>query len=126
MSISENQSIIGRDDINDLEAILSVSNTDIDATISTVKDNAEAIFTWDYEKGERPKLNRLYEKAKTSMWNGETDLPWDTEVDQEQVVLNNVAQAGMGFAEGMDLTGTPFEKWTEKEWIQVGIESQNW
>jgi hypothetical protein len=26
----------------------------------------------------------------------------------------------------MDLTGTPFEKWTEKEWIQVGIESQNW
>ncbi|MFL6204911.1 MAG: ferritin-like domain-containing protein, partial [Acidimicrobiales bacterium] len=32
----------------------------------------------------------------------------------------------MGFGEGMDLTGTPFEKWTEKEWIQVGIESQNW
>ena len=26
----------------------------------------------------------------------------------------------------MDLTGTPFEKWGDKEWIQLGIESQNW
>ena len=26
----------------------------------------------------------------------------------------------------MDLTGTPFEKWAEKEFIQMGIESQNW
>jgi hypothetical protein len=121
-----NEELIGRSDINDLEAILSVTNTERDAVIHTVRSNYDTIFTWDYEKGARPKLNRLYEKAKTSMWNGETDLPWDTEVDQEQVVLNNVAAAGMGFGEGMDLTGTPFEKWTDKEWIQVGIESQNW
>jgi hypothetical protein len=121
-----NEEIIGRSDINDLEAILAVTNTERDAVIHTVRSNYDTIFTWDYEKGHRPKLNRLYEKAKTSMWNGETDLPWDTEVDQEQVVMNNVAAAGMGFGEGMDLTGTPFEKWTEKEWIQVGIESQNW
>src|SRR3546814_8978361 len=26
----------------------------------------------------------------------------------------------------MDLAGTPFEKWGEKEWLQVGVESQNW
>jgi hypothetical protein len=26
----------------------------------------------------------------------------------------------------MDLTGTPFAKWTDKEWIRLGIESQNW
>jgi hypothetical protein len=121
-----NEELIGRSEINDLEAILAVTNTERDAVIHTVTSNYDTIFTWDYEKGHRPKLNRLYEKAKTSMWNGETDLPWDTEVDQEQVVLNNVANAGMGFGEGMDLTGTPFEKWTEKEWIQVGIESQNW
>ena len=125
MTISENQSIIGRDDINDLEAILAVSNTDIHATISTVKDNADAIFTWDYEKGARPKLNRLYEKAKTSMWNGETDLPWDTVVDQEQVVMAN-AQGNIGPDSGIDVSGTPMAKWTEKEWIQFGVESQNW
>ncbi|MDQ1444676.1 MAG: hypothetical protein QOI20_1140 [Acidimicrobiaceae bacterium] len=119
------EELIGRADINDLEAILSVTNTDVNEAIHTVKDNAEAIFTWDYQKGARPKLNRLYEKAKGSMWNGETDLPWDTEVDQEAVVLANAAQMG-GIAAGMDLAGTPFEKWDEKQWIQLGCESQNW
>ena len=88
-ALRDNAAIIGRDDINDLEAILAISNTDIHASISAVKDNADAIFTWDYEKGQRPKLNRLYEKAKTAMWNGETDLPWDTAVDPEQVVVAN-------------------------------------
>ncbi|MGI8663922.1 MAG: ferritin-like domain-containing protein [Acidimicrobiales bacterium] len=123
--MSTNEELIGRADINDLEAILSISNTDRDAVIHNVSDNAEAIFTWDYEKGSRPALNRLYEKAKTSQWNGETDLPWETEVDQEAVVLANAA-ANNGIDEGMDLTGTPFAKWSEKEWIQLGIESQNW
>jgi hypothetical protein len=120
---TSNYDLIGRDDINDLEAILSISNQDVNATISTVKDNADAIFTWDYEKGARPKLNRLYEKAKNSMWNGETDLPWDTEVDQEAVVLAN---AGNNVNPNMDVSGTPFAKWTDKEWVQFGIESQNW
>ncbi len=123
--LSSNKDLIGREDINDLEAILAISNTDIDATISAVKDNAEAIFTWDYEKGARPKLNRLYEKAKSSMWNGETDLPWDTDVDQEAVVMAN-ANGNIGPESGIDISGTPMEKWSEKEWIQFGIESQNW
>src|ERR687893_1099703 len=85
---SANAEIIGRDEINDLEAILSVSNTDVDEAIHTVKDNADAIFTWDYEKGSRPALNKLYEKAKTAQWNGETDLPWDTEVDALEVAMS--------------------------------------
>jgi hypothetical protein len=124
--MSTNEELIGRADIDDLEAILSVTNTDAEATIHAVTDNADAIFTWDYEKGARPALNRLYEKAKTSQWNGETDLPWDTEVDQEAVVVNNaIAQSG-GIGADMDVTGTPFEKWTEKEWITLGVESQNW
>ncbi|HVM54687.1 MAG TPA: ferritin-like domain-containing protein [Acidimicrobiales bacterium] len=122
---STNEELIGRSDINDLEAILSVTNKDVDALVSHVKSNYDTIFTWDYEKGARPKLNRLYEKAKTAQWNGETDLPWETEVDQEQVVLANAAQAG-GVGAGMDVSGTPFERWTDKEWVQLGIESQNW
>ena len=119
------QDLIGRDDMNDLEAILSITNRDIDSAISAVKDNAEAIFTWDYEKGARPKLSRLYEKSKNSMWNGETDLPWDTIVDQEQVVMAN-AGGNIGLESGIDLTGTPFAKWGDKEWVQFGVESQNW
>ncbi|MEI7886550.1 MAG: ferritin-like domain-containing protein [Actinomycetes bacterium] len=127
MSIAEertNQEMIGREDVNDIEAILAITNTDRDAAISVVQDNSDAIFTWDYEKGARPSLEKLYEKAKHSMWDGEKDLPWETEVDQEMVVLANADMNG-GLLE-FDVAGTPFEKWTDKEWIQVGIESQNW
>jgi len=122
------EQLIGRDDINDLEAILSVSNSDMTSTISAVADHADAIFTWNYEKGERPALNKLYEKAKVSMWNGETDLPWDTEVDPEEVVINNMLaqdSQGMGMAE-FDIAGTPFEKWDDKQWLELGVESNNW
>ena len=125
IEMGSNIQLIGRENINDLEAILSVTNTDREAVVHNVRSEYDTIFTWDYEKGARPKLNRLYEKAKTAMWNGETDLPWDTEVDQEAVVLANAAQQG-GIAQGMDVTGTPFAKWGDKEWIQLGIESQNW
>ena len=124
--MSTNEEIIDRADINDLEAILSVSNTALDEVVHHVESHYDTIFTWDYEKGARPKLNRLYEKAKTSMWNGETDLPWETPVDQEAVVLANAMSNGGGLTGGMDLTGTPFEKWGDKEWIQLGVESQNW
>jgi hypothetical protein len=97
--------------------------------VHAVEDNADAIFTWDYEKGHRPALNRLYEKAKTSQWNGETDLPWDTDVDQEAVVVNNAMTNMGGLMMGIDesvIAGTPFEKWGPDEWIKVGVETQNW
>ncbi|MGI8757631.1 MAG: ferritin-like domain-containing protein [Acidimicrobiales bacterium] len=121
--MSSNEAIIGRADLNDLEAILAISNTDRDASIQTVKDNADAIFTWDYEKGQRPALNKLYEKAKVSMWNGETDLPWDTEVDLDEVARSNAQMAGF---DHLDLARTPFAKWGDKEWNELGLEFQNW
>jgi hypothetical protein len=124
--MSTNEVLIGRAAVDDLEAILSVSNTAIDETVHHVESHFDTIFTWDYEKGARPKLNRLYEKAKSSMWNGETDLPWETPVDQEAVVMANALSNGAGLGGGMDLTGTPFAKWTEKEWLRLGVESQNW
>ncbi|MBU6215327.1 MAG: ferritin-like domain-containing protein [Acidobacteria bacterium] len=126
--MSTNEELIGRADVNDLEAILAITNSDRDEVISTVRQNSDAIFTWDYTKGARPSLDKLYEKAKVSMWNGETDLPWDTPVDQEQLVVINAEQNaadGMGLAD-FDVSGTPFEAWTVDQWIQLGIESQNW
>ena len=122
--MSTNEEIIGRAEIDDLEAILAISAADVDEAIRTVQDNADAIFTWDYEKGRRPALEKLYEKSKVSMWNGETDLPWDTVVDQEQVARDN--QALNGGLEAIDLAGTPFERWDEKQWLQLGMEFQNW
>ncbi|HWS47720.1 MAG TPA: ferritin-like domain-containing protein [Acidimicrobiia bacterium] len=124
--MSTNQDIIGRDEINDLEAILSVTNTDVDAVAHTVGANLDAIFTWDYERS-RPPLVKLYEKAKASQWNVTTDLDWSIPVDQEQVALNNMAREDVKFfGEGIDLAGTPFAKWTEQEWVQLAIEGQNW
>jgi hypothetical protein len=117
--------IIGRDDINDLEAILSVVNTDSDEVLHAVHSNYDTIFTWDYEKGQRPKLDKLYEKAKSAQWNAQTDLPWDTEVNQEELVVANAVANG-GFNESVDVSGTSLERWSEKEWIEFGVQSQNW
>lgn len=126
--ISTNQQMIGRQEVNDITAILEVTNTDVDEVVHAVTDHADAIFTWDYAKGARPALDKLYEKAKKAQWNGQTDLPWETEVDQEQVVIANQMQfnGGNGAMPEFEVGGTPFELWTEKEWIQLGIESQNW
>jgi len=126
MSVDEyasNKDLIGRDEVNDLEAILAVTNTDVHEAIHAVQDNADAIFTWDYEKGKRPALNKLYEKAKHSQWNGETDLPWDTEVD----LLKNAELQRIQFADmRADLTGSPFEHFTDDQFNEFSIESDNW
>ena len=117
--------LLGREDVDDLESILGITNTEADAVIHTVQSNPEAIFTWDYERS-RPALIKLYEKAKTSQWNGATDLDWSIDVDQEAVVVANAGVNPSDFGQGLDLADTPFANFGEKEWIQLGIESQNW
>ena len=121
---STNADIIGRDEINDLAAILEVVNHDVDEVTHVVKDNADALFTWDYSLA-RPALRRLYEKAKTGQWNATTDLPWETDVDQEKMVAETQALIGTGFDEAVYI-GTPVEKWAEKEWLEFGVQQQNW
>ncbi len=124
--MTTNNELIGRDEINDLEAILSVSNTDVDAKDHNVGANFDAVFTWDYERS-RPALGKLYEKAKTSQWNVTTDLDWSTPVDQEALALNEMKREDVQFfGDNVDLSGTPFAKWTEKEWVELAIEGQNW
>ena len=125
---TDTSAIIGRDDVNDIAAILEIVNTDRDEVIHAVTDNADAIFTWDYTKGARPALEKLYEKAKVSQWNGETDLPWHLDVDIESVVVNNFVQNsadGVGLVD-FDVTGTPFAKWGDKEWLDLGVQSNIW
>jgi hypothetical protein len=121
----DNKELIGRDDVDDIEAILAITNTAADELSHEVTANAQAVFTWDYEQT-RAKLHKLYEKAKTSQWNGTTDLPWDTDVDQEEVVKANQAANSYLYQEGMDVKGTPFENWGDKEWVDFGVQSQNW
>jgi hypothetical protein len=125
--LNTDMDIIDRAGVNDLEAILAVSNVDIDETIHAVKDNADAIFTWDYEKGARPALNKLYEKAKHAQWNGETDLDWSIDVDPTQVLIGLEGSNAAGpFAAIAAIEDSPFAKFGMKEWQQLAVESLNW
>ncbi len=42
------------EDPNNIDNILLQTNTDRDAVITTVTNNADTIFTWDYEKALDP------------------------------------------------------------------------
>ncbi len=109
------------------EELLAVTNTDVDATIRTVENNADTIFTWDYEKGARAGLNKLYEKAKGAQWDGEQDLDWSIEVDQEEMVrLNGIPNRETLLELGVDISGTSFERWGEKEWLELELETSVW
>jgi hypothetical protein len=121
---SDNETIIDRAELNDLEAILAVANTDVDEVEHVVKDNADAIFTWDYSLA-RPALRKLYEKAKTGQWNATTDLDWDTEVDLEQVVASDQIAMAAGLDPNL-YADTVVGNWGDKEWLDYGIQNRKW
>jgi hypothetical protein len=107
--------------------LLATTNEDANETVHRVVNNADTIFTWDYEKGTRPGLTKLYEKAKTSQWNGETDLDWSIEVDHEGLIREAGIPGREDMAElGIDITGTSFEKWGPEEWLKLEMESGTW
>jgi hypothetical protein len=122
--MSSTEEILGRNEINDIEAILSVTNTDLDDVEHVVTNNADSIFTWDYSLA-RPALRKLYEKAKTGQWNATTDVPWDTAVDLERVVAADQAAIGSGFDPDV-YAGTALEKWGDAEWLAFGVEQRRW
>ena len=123
-----NEEIIGRVDIDDPDAILSVTTLPETDVVHVVEDNSDTIFTWNYDKGERPALDKLYEKAKTSQWNGQTDLPWELEVDVEKMVREQNATLNPGATDlvpPFDTSHTVLANWGDKEYLALGIEGQN-
>ena len=121
---ADNESLIGRAELDDLEAILAVSNTDPHEVEHAVKDNADAIFTWDYSLS-RPALRKLYEKAKTGQWNATTDLDWETEVDLEKVVSGDQVATAAGIDPNL-YDDTVIGHWGQKEWLDYGIQNRKW
>ena len=122
--MTTNHELIGRDEINDLEAILSVSNTDVDAVDHTVGAGFDTVFTLDYERT-RPALGKLYEKAKTSQWNGSTDLDWAIEVDPERTAaeLSRNDRRMQYVRELVDEKGSPVHNWGEAEITRYAMEN---
>ena len=113
---------------NDVDAIMSMTNRDTTSTTSLVHSVFDAQYTWDYTKGARKQLDKLYEKAKQSQWNASTDLDWSISVDEEKVAHElSVSAPGDGwFMEQATAPGGPLQHWGEKEWLRLGIEGQNW
>ena len=119
-----NEELIGRAELNDIEAILAITNTDVDEVEHIVKNNADSIFTWDYSLA-RPHLRKLYEKAKTGQWNGTTDLDWSIGVDIEKTIAEDAALIGNGMERQM-YADTKIGIWGDKEWLEFGIEGRRW
>ena len=121
---NDNMKIIGRSEINDIDAILAIPSADPNEVEHVVANNADTIFTWDYSL-QRPALRKLYEKAKGGQWNATTDMPWETDVDIEKTVTQDQEVLGTGLDPNMYI-GTPLQKWGDKEWLEFGVESRNW
>src|SRR5947199_8899757 len=101
----------------------TVSDAEKREAVHNVRSAGDALFTWDYERS-RDALSKLYEKAKTSMWNVSTDIDWDIDVDPWKIARdpNNPLNTTMA----LERAGTPFEKLSEHEWFDLGAAQQAW
>jgi hypothetical protein len=119
--------MIDREDMNDVDSIMGVVNTDLTEAVHAVASGGDTIFTWDYEKGRYPALARLYEKAKKSQWNAETDIDWSIHVDPERVLTFLTDGKGESIPRSVrEHPDLPLRTWSEKEWTKFGVESLNW
>jgi hypothetical protein len=116
---------LGRDDVNAVESILADDSIDFGAVAHSTPVGGDAVFTWDYART-RAGLAKLYERAKTSQWNGATDLDWSVEVDVERV--SETMQLAMAPLRSRltDLPGSPLKSWGEKEWTSLGVDAFRW
>ncbi len=126
--VRTDEEILGRADVNDIDTIIDISRTNSDVTsiIHAVQDNSDALFTWDYAKGARPQLERLYEKAKTSQWNAQTDLDWSIEVDPYEAFSVFTESSFTPEFERPDKRSLPTDNWGETEWREFSLETFKW
>jgi len=116
---------LGRDDANDIASILADDAIDFGDLAHLTHVGADAVFTWDYDRT-RAGLAKLYERAKTSQWNGSTDLDWSIDVDVEAVAVEMQAAIAHLRQRLVDLPNSPLKSWSDKEWTFMAIEAFNW
>jgi hypothetical protein len=121
-----NADIIGRDDVDDLDAILAVIAPE--GAFHEVAAGGATVFTWDYART-RDALSRLYEKAKNSQWNASADLDWSTPVDQEAVaafLASTNPETMILKQKAATDPSCPVHNWTEREYRRLAFEQQSW
>ncbi|MBV9280032.1 MAG: ferritin-like domain-containing protein [Chloroflexi bacterium] len=96
----------------------------MEASIKVVRDNADRIFLWDYDRS-RDQLVTLYNKAMSSQWNSVTDLDWTTAVDPEELVRTSPQQSVVVTLAraAADEPGSPIAHWSDREFTRLGIEA---
>ena len=112
-------------DVNTPDSIVVANRTDLDEVIHELELNSRVLMTWDYERS-RTQLVKLYEKAKTSQWNGTTDLDWGTDVDLDK--LGPELRVATQRFQMLSSAGSrsPVASWGEKEWDVFAVEMQKW
>jgi len=116
---------LGREDANSVESILADDAIDFGEISHAAAVGGDAIFTWDYERT-RAALGKLYERAKTSQWNGSTDLDWSIDVDAEKVAVELQAAIAQLRTRLVDLPNSPLKSWGEQEWTKLAMEAFKW
>ncbi len=125
--MASDEAILGRPALNDVDAILAMVLTDPDEIEHVVPDNSSALFTWNYQKAQRPKLDKLYEKAKTSQWNGATDLDWSIDVDPERHLDEILSPMSLGGLLALkDDPTLPLHKFSDRNWRELAYENFVW
>ena len=122
---NEDFKALGREDANSVESILADDAIDFGTLAHTTPVGADAIFTWDYERS-RGGLSKLYERAKTSQWNGSTDLDWSIEVDVEAVAREMQSAIAHLRQRLTDLPNSPLKTWGDAQWSRLAVEAFNW
>ena len=100
----------------------AADSAQVDTALKTIKDNADTIFTWRYER-ERPRLVNLYNRATESQWRGVSDLDWEADVDPERLVQEMGEEIVPPIVRAArDVPGSPIAQWGEKEFNALGVE----
>ena len=112
--MSTNEEIIGRADVNDLEAILAVTQHRPRRGRPRRRGQRRRHLHVGLREGRRARRSTSStRRPRRSQWNGETDLPWDTDVDQEAVVINNAMPTWAAWPAGGDIDARPARRFAK-------------
>ena len=104
----------------DRTAAAMIDESVLAAVEQEIELNSDVLLTWDYTRS-RPALVKLYEKAKTSQWNGSVDLDWSTEVDWDRLSVEQAA-ANARFDLLRTSDDSPLRGWSDQQWSEFDQE----
>src|SRR5262249_15519011 len=91
--------------------------------VHAVRSAGDALFSWDYDRS-RDALSKLYEKAKTTMWNVSSDI--DCDIDVEPWKIDRYPTSPLNTTIALERARTLFERLSEDEWYDFGATQQAW